>query len=370
MECRSIRREFLFPVLLVQCSWLTRDSGLRMQRSPRYARGLYDCSRVVFAANRRAHDGAGRSRLSGLLATHRVRVYSPHACEKNVSAHSLTEGTVCSYYLGIQPELLTRLYGGTFATAETFFASLAFGLFPAGPPPAEPFATPQYKILSAIAGRPPKPTRVEHHLELCRLLLGPSLADQLALPRGSLRDVLSVDLEIWTGWALLTFGAVYSRVPGLGRWRGRRWEAERRRWFQWVIELVVIWQLGERRSLFVWRDGEKHALKLDVAEGEEPVRHSPRYFLLRHRGLPPCRGLLTSFLSRFSVHRVSRWVRMSGEPSGRPGATCWSRWVWWWARPHSSASELSPLDCTGSGTRFFRDALDDSPPLQLFLLSL
>ncbi|GAA5965183.1 hypothetical protein JCM8115_005383 [Rhodotorula mucilaginosa] len=174
------------------------------------------------------------------------------------------------YYLGIQPELLTRLYGGTFATAETFFASLAFGLFPAGPPPAEPFATPQYKILSAIAGRPPKPTRVEHHLELCRLLLGPSLADQLALPRGSLRDVLSVDLEIWTGWALLTFGAVYSRVPGLGRWRGRRWEAERRRWFQWVIELVVIWQLGERRSLFVWRDGEKHALKLDVAEGEEP----------------------------------------------------------------------------------------------------
>ncbi|GAA5975993.1 hypothetical protein JCM10908_005350 [Rhodotorula pacifica] len=174
------------------------------------------------------------------------------------------------YYLGIKPELLLQLYGESFAIAETYFASLAFALFPAGAPPSETYATPQYKILSAIAGRPPKPTRVEHHLELCRLLLGPSLADQLALPRGSLRDVLSVDLEIWTGWALLTFGRFYSRTPILGRWRGRKWETERRRWFQWVIELVVVWQLGERRTLFVWRDGEKHSLKLDVAEGEEP----------------------------------------------------------------------------------------------------
>lgn len=164
------------------------------------------------------------------------------------------------------------MYGDSFATAETFFASLAFALFPAGPPPSEPYTTPQYKILSAIAGRPPKPTRVEHHLELCRLLLGPRLADQLALPNGSLRDVLSVDLEIWTGWALLTFGSLYSRVPLLGRWRGQRWEAERRRWFQWVIELVIVWQLGERRTLFVWRDSEKHSLKLDAVEGEEPVR--------------------------------------------------------------------------------------------------
>lgn len=224
------------------------------------------------------------------------------------------QGTPRRYYLGIQPDLLTRVYGGTFGTAETFFASLAFGLFPAGPPPAEPFATPQYKILSAIAGRPPKPTRVEHHLELCRLLLGPSLADQLALPRGSLRDVLSVDLEIWTGWALLTFGAVYSRVPGLGRWRGRKWEAERRRWFQWVIELVVVWQLGERRSLFVWRDGEKHALKLDAVEGEEPVRHSCATFSYTIAGFPPCHGLLTAFYSGSSLFLSAGY---------RDGPACW-----------------------------------------------
>lgn len=166
------------------------------------------------------------------------------------------------------------MYGSSFETAETYFASLAFALFPAGPPPTEPYATPQYKILSAIAGRPPKPTRVEHHLELCRLLLGPSLAEQLALPRGSLRDVLSVDFEIWTGWALLTFGSIYSRVPLIGWWRGRQWELTRRQWFQWVIELVVVWQLGERRTTFVWRDGEKHSLKLDVTEGEEAVSPS------------------------------------------------------------------------------------------------
>lgn len=180
-----------------------------------------------------------------------------------------------SYYLGIKPEYLLRMYGSTFETAETFFASLAFALFPAGPPPTEPYATPQYKILSAIAGRPPKPTRVEHHIELCRLLLGPSLADQLALPHGGLRDVLTVDLEIWTGWLLLTFGTVYPRIPFLGRWRGRQWEETRRRWFQWVIELIVVWQLGERRTTFVWRDGQKHSLKLDVTEGEEAVRSSP-----------------------------------------------------------------------------------------------
>lgn len=319
MECRSIRREFLFPVPVVQCSWLTCGSCSRLQRSPRYARCIHDRSGVVTATNRRADDGAGRSRLSGVLATYRVRVYSLHACKTSSRTHPLTEGTPCSYYLGIQPELLKRLYGGTFATAETFFASLAFGLFPAGPPPAEPFATPQYKILSAIAGRPPKPTRVEHHLELCRLLLGPSLADQLALPRGSLRDVLSVDLEIWTGWALLTFGAVYSRVPGLCRWRGRKWEAERRRWFQWVIELVVIWQLGERRSLFVWRDGEKHALKLDVAEGEEPVRDShSRAFVLG-----PRKRLLRLRLLTSSCLGVSPQGIEMGPHVGRAVRTTW-----------------------------------------------
>ncbi|GAA6002425.1 uncharacterized protein JCM10292_006651 [Rhodotorula paludigena] len=175
------------------------------------------------------------------------------------------------YYLGIDPELLVRLYGQSFHTAETYFASLAFSIFPSGAPPPDPLATPQYKILSAISQRPPAPQNIGHHIELCRLLLGPSLADQLALPHGSWRDRLSVDLEIGIGKALLYFGEAYSRtrVPFLRR-RGKDWEKRRQLWFRRVIELVVVYHLGERRTVFAWRETDKHQLKLDDVEGEEP----------------------------------------------------------------------------------------------------
>ncbi|GJN87541.1 hypothetical protein Rhopal_000495-T1 [Rhodotorula paludigena] len=175
------------------------------------------------------------------------------------------------YYLGIDPELLVRLYGQSFYTAETYFASLAFSIFPSGAPPPDPLATPQYKILSAISQRPPAPQNIGHHIELCRLLLGPSLADQLALPHGSWKDRFSVDLEIGIGKALLFFGDAYShtRVPFLGR-RGKDWEKRRQAWFRRVIELVVVYHLGERRTVFAWRETDKHQLKLDDVEGEEP----------------------------------------------------------------------------------------------------
>ena len=84
MECRSIRREFLFPVLLVQCSWLTRDFGLRMQRSPRYARGLFYFFPLVFLADvggrsgkkppiRFVGDTSGTGLLSARLRKKRLR---------------------------------------------------------------------------------------------------------------------------------------------------------------------------------------------------------------------------------------------------------------------------------------------------------
>ncbi|TNY24506.1 hypothetical protein DMC30DRAFT_371020 [Rhodotorula diobovata] len=171
------------------------------------------------------------------------------------------------FYLGISPDLLTRFYGSSFQSAETYFASLAFSIFPAGPPPSDPWATPQLKILSAISDRPPHPTGVLRHVELCRLLLGPSLADQLALPHGAVWDVFMVDVEIWTAWALLAFGQAYSRVGGA---RGRRWETIRQGWFRQVIELVVVYHLGERRTTFAWRDADKHSEKLEKDEGEEP----------------------------------------------------------------------------------------------------
>jgi len=172
------------------------------------------------------------------------------------------------YYLGIKPSLLLRYYGGSFETTESSFASLAYAIFPSGTPPSDPYKTPQYKILSSVSGRAPRNTNVLHHCELARLCLGGSLADQLAIPRGRWRDRCSVEQERLMSWALLTFGDLYSRFGGE---RGRRWESRRRDWFKWVVSLLVVWQLGERRTVFAWRDAEKHGDKLGLEEGEETV---------------------------------------------------------------------------------------------------
>ncbi|GAA6014208.1 hypothetical protein JCM10207_006132 [Rhodosporidiobolus poonsookiae] len=171
------------------------------------------------------------------------------------------------YYLGLSPDLLLRVYAGSFASAETHFASLAYWIFPTGAPPPDPTKTPQYRILSAVCDRPPRGQPLSHHVALCRLCLGPTLADQLALPHSSRVDHLRADLEVWIGWVLLEFGTQYARLGGA---RGRSWEERRQRWFRRVLELLVIFQLGERRTVYAWREVEKHAEKLGVAEGEEP----------------------------------------------------------------------------------------------------
>ncbi|GAA5969709.1 hypothetical protein JCM11641_008012 [Rhodosporidiobolus odoratus] len=170
------------------------------------------------------------------------------------------------YYLGISPALLIRFYASSFETAETFFSSLSYSIFPSGPPPSDPARTPQYKILSAVANRPPQGHPVSHHIALCRLCLGDKLASQLALPPSSLRSALSADLEVWSGWALVAFGSIYARIGGE---RGKRWEARRQRFFRKLFELLVVWQLGQRRTLFAWREAAQHADKLGVAEGED-----------------------------------------------------------------------------------------------------
>ncbi|GAA5935307.1 oxygenase MpaB family protein [Sporobolomyces koalae] len=170
------------------------------------------------------------------------------------------------YYLGIEPALLTRYYGRTFETVESSFASLAYSIFPSGPPPSDPFSTPQYKILSAVAARPPRGKPIGHHLELCRLCIGPELSNQLALPRGTWKDYSTVEIERLLGWSLLTFGHVYSTYGGM---RGKRWEERRRDLFRWIVKLLVVWQLGQRRTVFAWRDETKHGDKLGIEEGED-----------------------------------------------------------------------------------------------------
>ncbi|GAA5949922.1 hypothetical protein JCM21900_005524 [Sporobolomyces salmonicolor] len=171
------------------------------------------------------------------------------------------------YYLGLDIPLLHRLYGSSFHSAESAFASLAYSIFPSGSPPSDPLTTPQYRILSAVCGRPPRGKPIGHHLELCRRLLGPKMADQLALPRGRWTDKVSIVVEIWSGWALLAFGQVYAKVCA---GRGRRWEQKRQDWFRRVMELLVVYQLGERRTVFAWREEGRQGEVLRREEGEEP----------------------------------------------------------------------------------------------------
>lgn len=176
------------------------------------------------------------------------------------------------FYLGIDPSLLIRCYGSSFATAETSFASLAFDAFPEEVP-LDPYATPTYGILQAVSSRPPRSSKVGYHCEYSRRLLGPRLADQLAIPRGTARERIGVEFDVWSSWLMIAFGR---------KWR-EGWEKERVALFSQIIELLVVWQLGERRTNFAWREESKRADKFGKDEGEEPVRcASP--FLHRARG--------------------------------------------------------------------------------------
>lgn len=193
------------------------------------------------------------------------------------------------FYLGIEPDLLEEYYGHSFERAEANFAALAFDAFPQDTP-EDPYATPTYRILSAVAERPPRgqPSKsavtftpahshisvltsvlpfppslpaVGHHLELARLLLGPSLATHIAIPRApSIHQQLSVLLETSLSWLVIHFGRHYR--PG--------WEARRQHLFRHVIELLVVWQLGERRTTFAWRVEDRREDKFTSEEGEGP----------------------------------------------------------------------------------------------------
>jgi len=114
-------------------------------------------------------------------------------------------------------------------------------------------------FLNAVADRPPSNTSTLHHCELSRFLLGPGLADQLAIPRGSWRNRLAIQKHAWTSWLTSNFSAVY---------RGG-WEIKRQALFRRVIVLIVAWQLGERRSTFTWKEAADHEKKISELVSDE-----------------------------------------------------------------------------------------------------
>lgn len=209
-----------------------------------------------------------------------------------------------SFYLGVSPSLLLQFYGRSYAHAESSFASLAFEAFPTDIPPiSSAYSTPTYQILSAVANRPPRGQPVGHHLEMSRHLLGTGLANQLALPRGSWKERMTVELELWLGWMFVHFGRAYRRG----------WEMERQGWFREVIPLLVLYNLGERRSTFAWRNEERREEKLGHDEGEEPVGRSIQF---------PAALELT----RPHVYRASRWASLSVKRCAAGGIGSLARW--------------------------------------------
>ena len=74
-----------------------------------------------------------------------------------------------------------------------------------------------------------------------------------------------MEFDIFSSWVLITFGRC---------WR-QGWEHERQQLFARVVELLVVWQLGERRTLFAWRDEERRGESLTKSEGEDPVSSLP-----------------------------------------------------------------------------------------------
>jgi hypothetical protein len=161
-----------------------------------------------------------RSFLHNIVAHDEIFIrYIPH---RELSSYQSCWRHV-GFYLGIEPELLITFYGSTYSTAEKSFAYLAFDLFPTFIP-KDGTKTSTYDILSAVSARPPRDSTVGYHLEYARTLQGDSLADQLALPRGTKRERIAVQIDGWSSWTLITFGRNYRKD----------WEVERQMLFKEV----------------------------------------------------------------------------------------------------------------------------------------
>ncbi|KAI5479486.1 hypothetical protein MNV49_003428 [Pseudohyphozyma bogoriensis] len=164
------------------------------------------------------------------------------------------------YYLGIEPVLLDKYYVGPFSTASQTFACFAFDAFPTDRP-TDPYTTSTYRMLTAVALRPPLKTPPSYHCQYARKLLGPQLADHLAIPGGTWWDWLTLEAGLVGLLALVRFGKI---------WRSG-WEKERVYLGARTVEMVVLQQLGERRSVYSERTEGKMAEMLTDKDGEEPV---------------------------------------------------------------------------------------------------
>lgn len=143
------------------------------------------------------------------------------------------------YYLGISPTRL-QLYYNDVTPASKLFISNTMHLLNIDSITDDYRSTSTYRLLSAVANRPPRYAPVEQSLALSRFLLGDGLADRLVIPPTAswrkARMQIMFALERYMNW----FGRKYSK----------RWEVERVEMTRMLLLMVVCWQLGVRRTKF------------------------------------------------------------------------------------------------------------------------
>ena len=164
------------------------------------------------------------------------------------------------YYLGISPDRL-RQYYSTVEDAMKIFACHTMHLFTSDVVTVDFKTTSTYRLLASVADRPPRHVPVEHSLAVSRFLLGDGFADRLGIPRTTFRQNLKLQSGLFVEWALVYFGRVWTH----------RWEEERVTLMRRLIQMVVVWQLGGRRTKFTSKDYMTTTEKIEGSEDDDEL---------------------------------------------------------------------------------------------------
>lgn len=100
---------------------------------------------------------------------------------------------------------------------------------------------PTYKILQSIADRPPFHRSFQLHAAFTTSLVGTQLSDALGLPRPSFRSKAQV---------YITYAGMFITIAFGQFWR-QTWDKKRILASKKLLRRLVVWNLGNKRSLFV-----------------------------------------------------------------------------------------------------------------------
>ncbi|QRW19141.1 hypothetical protein RhiXN_00547 [Rhizoctonia solani] len=158
------------------------------------------------------------------------------------------------YYMGINPEILSRHFSGV-SVNNKFIVSIIVHLLEDSEHEEGSLPPPTMPILHAISNRPPFPTPFAYNCALTRFLVGDLLANYLQIPKTPPLEYCFLRTRLLLGKVPYLFGRVY---------RIRNWESRRIRISREGLSRMVRWQLGMRRTVFRPRQEDG-----DIAPGVE-----------------------------------------------------------------------------------------------------